>query len=102
VSLERALVEIRDAAVARIVELWPAPLAIMAPDHIEGWKDVANGYLTKDGDWRAKGVPPTLIPLEEVRQVLHEIRSVPDAAYTDDQWEALDAIVKLAPRAVAE
>ncbi|MFZ3323895.1 MAG: UvrD-helicase domain-containing protein [Usitatibacter sp.] len=100
--LERALVEIREVAVARIVELWPGALAIMAPDDLEGWKGVATAYLTKEGTWRAKGVPVTLLTLDGVREALHEIRSVPDAAYTDDQWEALDAIVKLAPLAVAE
>src|SRR5579862_5941542 len=100
--LERALVEVRGAAVTRLVELWPEALALMAPDDIEGWSGLASGFLTKEGQWRARGVPPTLEPLDDVREALHEIRSIPDAAYTDEQWAALDAIVKLAPRAVAE
>ncbi len=100
--LERALVEVRGAALERLVELWPEALALNAPDGIEGWSDYANGLLTKEGEWRARGVPAMLQPMDDIREALHEIRSIPDEAYTDEQWAALDAIVKLAPRAVAE
>ena len=40
--------------------------------------------------------------MEELREQLHAIRSLPEPTYTDEQWDALDAIVKLAPQAVAE
>ncbi|HTS84618.1 MAG TPA: UvrD-helicase domain-containing protein [Usitatibacter sp.] len=101
-TLERALAEVRESAVSNIRGLWPASLALNAPDDAQGWSDLAGGLLTKDGGWRARGVPPLLLPMDEVREALHAMRALPDATYTDDQWAALDAIVKLAPLAVAE
>ena len=74
----------------------------MRPDDAETWKALAAGLLTQKGTWRARGVPPLLMPMEELREQLHAIRSLPDPTYTDEQWDALDAIVKLAPQAVAE
>ena len=100
--LERALTEVRDAAIARVNELWPRELDLMRPDGPEGWKALAAGQLTKEGAWRVKGVSPVLVPMEELREQLHAIRSLPEPTYTDEQWDALDAIVKLAPQAVAE
>ncbi|HUL56992.1 MAG TPA: UvrD-helicase domain-containing protein [Usitatibacter sp.] len=100
--LERALAEVRDAAIARVGELWPRELDLMRPDGADGWSALAEGQLTREGAWRARGVPPILVDREELRRELHAIRSLPEATYTDEQWEALDAIVNLAPRAVAE
>ncbi|HEY2629160.1 MAG TPA: UvrD-helicase domain-containing protein, partial [Usitatibacter sp.] len=100
--LERALTEVRDAAVARANELWPRDLDLMRPDDAGGWKTLAEGLLTKEGTWRARGVPPLLAANDELRDELHAMRSLPEPTYTDEQWDALDAIVKLAPRAVVE
>ena len=101
--LERALVEVRDAVVARVGELWPGSLAGIAGRDADGWGRLANQLLLSDkAAWRKRDVPPILVDMDELREALHDVRSIPDAVYTDGQWEALDAIVKLAPRAVAE
>ncbi len=107
-ALEAALADIRRAAVRRVRALMPAATALelTAPagdDDAEGWAEIAGELLTQKGTWRVKSkVAQTLSELEDLRAALVNVQQVPPAHYSDEQWDALGAITRLLPRAVAE
>ncbi|PSJ16972.1 UvrD-helicase domain-containing protein [Nitrosomonas supralitoralis] len=101
----------------------------LSSSEIEHWYGVAELLLTRQGSWRKKisineGFPPynkrfekneaaewkkrwgvliNLLDSEEIfRQALHDIRQLPPAYYTDQQWKILGAITRLLPYAVAQ
>ena len=102
-ALEAALAEVRGAAVARARALWPARVAAPGKSDVEGWIAFAGELLTKKGEWRKKH--PTAQALKDegaLGEALAALQALPPAAYTSGQLDALEAIVRLAPRAVAE
>ncbi len=93
------------------------------------WLGIAELLLTREGTWRKQvnkntGFPAgessaektrhkamkarmtalldRLAPYEALRTSLHELRLLPPAHYSDDQWDVLGAIVRLMPLATAE
>ncbi|MGZ5084137.1 MAG: UvrD-helicase domain-containing protein, partial [Usitatibacter sp.] len=102
-SLEGTLDEVRRTAVVDARLLWPEALASPGEADVDGWIRHADTYLTAGGDWRKR--PPTPEVLrgnEALRAALVAVKSLPPARYSDDQWHALEAILRLAPLAVAE
>ena len=102
-SLEATLDEVRRTAVNEARSFWPAALAAPGEDDIEGWIVHAREYLTGSGDWRKR--PPTPEVLRENQPLcvaLFAVRNLPPARYSDEQWQVLEAILCLAPLAVAE
>lgn len=90
---------------------------------LEVWRALASILLTKEGGWRAKltkteGFPAiaggarfkqraeTLLDRlranEPLRQALHGLRELPAPHFEPEQWQALESIVALLPRAAAE
>ena len=102
-ALEVALAEVRGAAVARVFAQWPARLPAPVESDIDGWIAFAGELLTKKGEWRKNH--PTAQALRDdaaLCEALVALQALPPATYTVEQWDALEAIVRLAPRAVAE
>ena len=59
--------------------------------------------LTKKGEWRKRpAAPPELVAIPGLEQALAALLGAPPEKYTDQQWEALEAIVALLKPAVAE
>jgi ATP-dependent helicase/nuclease subunit A len=91
-------------------------------DDVEQWTTLAGLLLNKEGDWRKrltvregfaagsaaqawKERALTLFAALEaagVREALDAMRHLPPAAYSDSQWQALGAILRLLPLAVAQ
>lgn len=106
----------------------PAPAALPGADDADVWKCFAEVLLTRDGAWRAKvtvtqGFPAgegkqgkaaakawkdrltALIKAlagEPLRLALADMRRLPPPAYSDAQWQVLEAITELLKRAVAQ
>jgi len=85
------------------------------------WRGIADLLLTLKGDWRKQanknqGFPPgdagqkeglkelleSLGGHEELLALLHDVRVLPPARYSDEQWSVLLALFHLLPMAVAE
>ena len=90
---------------------------------LDAWRALAAMLLTNEGTWRtrfskAEGFPPaagaaqfkqrivaltdTLRSNEALRHALHGLRDLPAPHFTEAQWEVLESIVGLLPRAAAE
>ena len=90
---------------------------------LDAWRGLAALLLTKEGAWRTRfskleGFPSfaaaapfkqriaaltdTLRSNETLRQALHGLRTLPAPHFTAAQWEVLESIVALLPRAAAE
>ncbi|MEO8188532.1 MAG: 3'-5' exonuclease, partial [Burkholderiaceae bacterium] len=90
---------------------------------LHAWRALAAILLTNEGNWRTRfskldGFPSfaaaapfkqriamlidALRSNESLRQALHELRSLPAPHFTLAQWEVLESIVALLPRAAAE
>src|SRR5688572_12767944 len=63
--------------------------------------EFADAVLTQEGTWRKKAPHPGIVGNEPLRQALVALRTMPPERYTDAQWEVLEAIVRVLPRAVA-
>ncbi|HEY1205756.1 MAG TPA: UvrD-helicase domain-containing protein, partial [Bryobacteraceae bacterium] len=91
------------------------------PEELDAWLGIVDTLLTGKSEWRkrltvAEGFPASAKPLkqrctsliatlsgnEPVREALAEIRQLPDPRFSDAQWQALKALVRLLPVAVAE
>jgi len=91
--------------------------------HLDVWRALAALLLTNEGNWRARfsksegfpsfpGAAPfkqrivaltdTLRSNETLRHALHGLRDLPAPHFTAAQWEVLESIVALLPRAAAE
>jgi ATP-dependent helicase/nuclease subunit A len=99
--LEAALVEARAAAAARVHALFPPGARKPAANDVAGWIGHAHGLLTTTGEWR-KSAPAALSGDERLRVALRWLQLLPPPEYTDEQWQALETIVHLAPLATAE
>jgi ATP-dependent exoDNAse (exonuclease V) beta subunit len=99
-------------------EQCPAPAAT----EVAAWRGLAQCLLTQKGDWRKPGgldvrigFPATakdpkarmkallerLADDDELRRALAALQHLPDASYSDTQWESLKSIVQVLPLAAA-
>lgn len=90
---------------------------------LDAWRGLAAMLLTNEGSWRTKfdkrdGFPAmkdakpfkeriaalvdTLRSNDELLRALHGLRELPAPRYDADQWEVIESIVALLPRAAAE
>lgn len=125
---DRALARLRNA----VPPLWrgemwdlagfaAANLGRSAADDWSGWRFLRGLLLKTDGDWREKpdhrnGFPASekawkqrharlvlqLRGSEDFRQRLEEFASVPSPSFDDNQWEVLEALLRLLPAAAAQ
>ena len=103
--LEAALAEVRREAVARVRALWPAEAGAppVRGEDFDAWLDLCGGLLTAKGTWlKASALAQSLADHTELCTALHALRKMPPARYSDAQWEALGAIARLLPVAVAQ
>jgi ATP-dependent helicase/nuclease subunit A len=102
-SLEATLDEVRRAAVDEARELWPAALASPREDDVEGWIKHAAGLVTDECEWKRRPPAPEMLRgNDDLRAALLAVKGLPAARYAQDQWDVLEAILRLAPRAAAE
>jgi len=114
-----------DSAMTACLDLAEFPPAPSEP----AWLGIAAILLKADNDWREKvdkrqGFPPgdgkagkevakrwkdrlgrliaSIRDVPGLRESLAELRLLPMPRYSDEQWDALDAVTRLLPRAVAE
>jgi ATP-dependent exoDNAse (exonuclease V) beta subunit len=99
--MEAALASARLAVVERASAQWPAALPAPRARDVDAWTVHADQWLTTAGRWRS-GTPGMLADDERLRTALRELQRLPPAQYTPAQWEALKAILKLLPRALAQ
>ena len=106
-ALEATLADIRREAVDHAARLLAAagkagpggPGAVGVDD----WIAFANSLLTTKGEWR-KGPPlaKELAGNGEMLEAMRALQGLPPAGYTDRQWEALGALVRVAEVAVGQ
>ena len=91
------------------------------PQELDAWLGIVDTLLTGKGEWRkrltvAEGFPASAKPLkqrcanliatlagdESLRAALAEIRQLPDPRFSDAQWQALKALIRLLPVAAAQ
>ncbi len=101
--LDDALNEMRQAAVARTKALWPIDVAKPKLDTI-GWLALSRQLLTTtEKTWRVKdGLAQRLAGNEPLRAAFEALQDVPADDYSERQYDALEAIVRLAPHAISE
>ena len=94
------------AAEHRAIEQWRglAELVLTQGNQLRGQVNVRNGFPPGQPD--AKRRMQALLAQLQSRPVtvagLAQLRVLPDAAFTDDQWETLEALMLLLPLAVAQ
>ena len=87
---------------------------------LEAWKGLAKLLLTGQNEWRKRpnknqGFPPKTTEKEEItsllqsledevefRQLLGDLRQLPPARYSTEQWDVLQSFLRLMPVAVAQ
>ncbi|MEO5677350.1 MAG: UvrD-helicase domain-containing protein [Usitatibacter sp.] len=99
--LEEGLREVRGEAVARVQRAWPGGLAAPEPEDVGAWIAYAGGMLTEAKKWRA-AAPQALKDVPGMLERVRDLKNLPPAVFDERQWEALETIVRLAPRALAE
>jgi ATP-dependent exoDNAse (exonuclease V) beta subunit len=69
--------------------------------HPDASVEMADQWLTQsERTWKKRpATPPELIAIPGLREALISLQDMPPERYTDDQWEVLDAILKLLPYA---
>jgi ATP-dependent helicase/nuclease subunit A len=91
-ELEAALEEERARLIARAQALYPPATPALAAT-----------LLTKEGAWRKRpAAPAELVAIEGLEAALAALLRAPPAAYSETQWEALEAILALLNPAVAQ
>ncbi len=64
--------------------------------------EMAEQCLTREKEWRKRpAAPPELVAIAGLREALVALQDMPPERYSDDQWDVLDAILKLLPLAAA-
>ena len=99
--LEEGLREVRGEAVARVQRAWPRGVAAPDAEDVAAWIAHAGGMLTEARKWRA-AAPQALKDAPGLLELLRDLKNLPPAVFDERQWEALETIVRLAPRALAE
>ena len=97
------------------VELWCGIVELLVTRNAGDWRrrhDVRHGFPTGESKaeketaqrWkdRALALIASLATGDGICAALHELRFLPPARYSEDQWEVLGAILRLLPRAVAQ
>lgn len=91
-ELEAALVAERTRLLSRARALHP-----------DATPELADAVLTQKGEWRKRPpAPPELAAIPGLQEALAALRLMPPPAYTDIQWQTLDAILVLLKPAVAQ
>jgi ATP-dependent exoDNAse (exonuclease V) beta subunit len=85
----------------------PNPPLPLPADDVEGWRRLAGELLTQKREWRKKNAAAQSLAAdanrsEPLREALAALPRLPPAKYSDAQWEALGAIARLLPLAVAQ
>jgi len=94
----------------------PAP----DPDSLPQWQALAEAFLTRAGAWRKSvtittGFPPktpekarfeelldSLADNRALAERLHRARNLPEPRYRDDEWRALESLIRVLERAAGE
>jgi ATP-dependent helicase/nuclease subunit A len=102
-SLERALDEVRSATVQGMLAAWPPGAPVPKLD-TDGWIEQARLWLTTADEWRKVGTraPDSIHGDAALLAALCAVKRLPAGAYTQQQWEALEAMIALAPLAIAQ
>ena len=102
-SLERALDEVRRFAVEEMLSLWPAGEKCPQLD-TGGWISQAGAWMTKDGEWRRKDpvAPAAVRAVDAMLEAMCAVKNLPPGRYSDVQWDALEAMLRVAPLAIAQ
>lgn len=94
------------AATSETLELWRAIAAMLFKQDGELYAkvDARHGFPTthRDVKDRMLGMLRWLATRRELCERLLELRTLPDAVYTQSQWAMLEALLNLLPQAVAE
>ena len=104
-ELEATLARFRSEAVRRVHALIPGGAAgpLPAIDDVDAWRALCAGWLTGKNEWRKKPPSPAGFPaIDGLLEAVCSVKALPDARYSEAQWEALDAVRRLLPRAAAE
>ena len=102
-AMEAALDEAREAAIARVKAEWPAEQKLPRLPDVPSWIAFAKRMVTTGKTWRSNdGLAQAVSGNERLRVALIALHDLPAQTYSDAQWETLEAIVRLAPLAVAE
>ncbi|HEX4780655.1 MAG TPA: UvrD-helicase domain-containing protein [Usitatibacter sp.] len=102
-SLERALDEVRRVAVEEMLALWPE--GEKCPKlGTDDWITQAQEWTTQKGEWRKVGsiAPAAIRAVEAMLEAMCAVKSLPPGRYSDVQWDALEAMLRLAPLAIAQ
>ncbi len=107
--MEHGLRAERREAAGRVQRLFQelAPIRFeSAVDDPAAWQRIAEDLLTKKGDWRKRSRDAAVLEgtphADALRDALRGLLRLPPERYTDAQWEALGAIARLLPVAVAQ
>jgi len=102
-SLERALDEVRRVAVEEMLALWPEGEKCPSLD-TDGWIAQAQEWTTQKGEWRKVGsvAPAAVRAVEAMLDAMCAVKSLPPGKYSDLQWDALEAMLRLAPLAILQ
>ena len=102
-SLESALDEVRRVAVEEMLALWPAGEKCPKLD-TDGWIAQAAAWMTKEGEWRRKDpiAPAAVRAVDAMLDAMCAVKNLPPGKYSDVQWDALEAMMSLAPLAIAQ
>jgi ATP-dependent helicase/nuclease subunit A len=91
-ELEATLAAERDRLIRNAQALYP-----------QASVELVNEVLTQKGEWRKRPpTPPDLVAIPGLREALVALRAAPPPAYTETQWEALEAILALLKPAMAQ
>ena len=101
-ALEAILADICHAGIERARALLPPGHACPEDDDLDGWKAFIDAYLTKEGEWRARGVPEAITSRTGLLDALRGVRALPKPCYDDAQWEMLSAMLDMAKVAAAQ
>jgi ATP-dependent exoDNAse (exonuclease V) beta subunit len=102
-AMTAALDEAREAAISRVKAEWPAGQKLPWNPDVPSWIAFSKRMVTTSKTWRSNdALAQALSGNERLRLALLALHDMPAETYSDEQWETLDAIVHLAPLAVAE
>jgi ATP-dependent exoDNAse (exonuclease V) beta subunit len=103
-AMTEALDEARAAAIERVKAEWPAEHALPWIPDVPSWIAFSKQLVTPSSKtWRKDDALASKVRgNERLRAALLALHDLPAQTYSDEQWETLEAIVRLAPLAVAE
>jgi len=104
-ALEASIAAECRGQIAKARALFPVKASgrLPAAEDVERWKQLAAELITQKGTWsKRNAVAQALSENEPLREALAVVKRLPDRQYSDEQWDALEAIVQVLPLAVAE